>query len=101
VGASAAATLDGIGRVPRDAAAAARGSLAVAQAKAFATEVAAEAASGLFGLAGASAADERHDLSRHWRNARTHGSHDPVAWKYHHVGNYLLNDTLPPNHGQI
>jgi SfnB family sulfur acquisition oxidoreductase len=99
--ASAAATLDGIGRVPRDAAAAARGSLAVAQAKAFATEVAAEAASGLFGLAGASAADERHDLSRHWRNARTHGSHDPVAWKYHHVGNYLLNDTLPPNHGQI
>jgi hypothetical protein len=26
---------------------------------------------------------------------------DPVAWKYHHVGNYLLNGTLPPNHGQI
>jgi SfnB family sulfur acquisition oxidoreductase len=99
--ASAAATLDEIGRVPRDAAAAARGSLAVAQAKAFATEVAAEVASGLFGLAGASAADERHDLSRHWRNARTHGSHDPVAWKYHHVGNYLLNDALPPNHGQL
>jgi hypothetical protein len=24
-----------------------------------------------------------------------------VAWKYHHVGNYLLNDVLPPNHGQI
>ena len=99
--ASAAATLDGIGRVPRDAATAARGSLAVAQAKAFATEVAAEVASGLFGLTGASAADERHDLSRHWRNARTHGSHDPVAWKYHHVGNYLLNDVLPPNHGQL
>ena len=99
--ASAAATLDGIGRVPRDAAAAARGSLAVAQAKAFATEVAAEVASGLFGLTGASAADERHDLSRHGRNARTHGSHDPVAWKYHHVGNYLLNDVLPPNHGQL
>jgi alkylation response protein AidB-like acyl-CoA dehydrogenase len=74
---------------------------AVAQAKAFATEVAAEVASGLFGLTGASAADERHDLSRHWRNARTHGSHDPAAWKYHHVGNYLLNDTLPPNHGQL
>ncbi len=44
---------------------------------------------------------ERHDLSRHWRNARTHGSHDPVAWKHHHVGNYLLNGALPPNHGQI
>jgi hypothetical protein len=47
------------------------------------------------------AADERYDLSRHWRNARTHASHDPVAWKYHHIGNYLLNDVLPPNHGQI
>ncbi len=47
------------------------------------------------------AADERYDLSRHWRNARTHASHDPVAWKYRHIGNYLLNDVLPPNHGQI
>ena len=99
--ASAAATLDGIGRAPRDAAEAARGSLAVAQAKAFGSEVAAEVASDLFSLSGASAADERHDLSRHWRNARTHGSHDPVAWKYHHVGNYLLNGALPPNHGQV
>lgn len=26
---------------------------------------------------------------------------DPAAWKYHHVGSYLLNDTLPPNHGQL
>lgn len=43
----------------------------------------------------------RHDLSRHWRNARTHASHDPVDWKYHHVGNYLLNHVLPPNHGQL
>ena len=36
-------------------------------------------------------------LSRHWRNARN----DAVTWKYHHVGNYLLNDALPPDHGQI
>ena len=35
------------------------------------------------------------------RNARTHASHDPVAWKYHHAGNHLPNDVLPPNHGQI
>ena len=27
--------------------------------------------------------------------------HDPVAWKYHHVGNFMLNDVLPPNHGQL
>jgi SfnB family sulfur acquisition oxidoreductase len=99
--ASAAATLEEVTRFPRDAGEAARGSIAVAQAKAFASDVAVEVASDLFALAGASAADERHDLSRHWRNARTHASHDPVDWKYHHVGNFLLNDVLPPNHGQL
>jgi SfnB family sulfur acquisition oxidoreductase len=97
----AASVLDDVGRVPLDAASAARGSIAVAEAKAFASEVAVEVASDLFALSGASAADERHDLSRHWRNARTHASHDPVAWKYHHVGNYLLSGVLPPNHGQL
>jgi SfnB family sulfur acquisition oxidoreductase len=97
----AAAELDAVGRVPDDAAAAARGSVAIAQAKAFASEVAVQVGSDLFSLSGASAADERYDLSRHWRNARTHASHDPVSWKYHHIGNYLLNDVLPPNHGQI
>ena len=75
--------------------------VAAAQAKAFASEVAVEVASDLFALSGASAADERHDLSRHWRNARTHASHDPADWKYHHVGNFLLNHVPPPNHGQV
>jgi SfnB family sulfur acquisition oxidoreductase len=99
--AAAAATLEDVGRQPRDAAAAARGSIAVAQAKAFGSETATAVASDLFALTGASAADERYDLSRHWRNARTHASHDPVDWKYHHIGNYLLGDVPPPNHGQL
>jgi SfnB family sulfur acquisition oxidoreductase len=99
--ASAAAVLDEVTRTPRDAAEAARGSVAIAAAKAFGSEVAAEVASDMFSLSGASATDEKYDLSRHWRNARTHASHDPVAWKYHHIGNYLLNDVPPPNHGQI
>jgi SfnB family sulfur acquisition oxidoreductase len=99
--ADAAATQQEIGRRPADACAAARGSVAIAQAKAFACEVAVEVASDVFALSGASAVDERHDLSRHWRNARTHASHDPADWKYHHVGNFLLNDALPPNHGQL
>jgi SfnB family sulfur acquisition oxidoreductase len=98
---SAAETLDEVGRVPADEDAAARGSIAVAEAKAFASEVAVDVASDLFSLTGASAADERYDLSRHWRNARTHASHDPVDWKYHHIGNYLLSGVLPPNHGQL
>ncbi len=45
--------------------------------------------------------DSRTDLSRHWRNARTHASHDPADWKYHHVGNFLLGNVPPPNHGQV
>jgi SfnB family sulfur acquisition oxidoreductase len=99
--ADAAREQDEIGRVPRDAEAAARGSAAVAQAKAFGCEVAVEVATELFAMSGASAADEKHDLSRHWRNARTHSSHDPVDWKYHHAGNWLLAGVHPPNHGQL
>jgi SfnB family sulfur acquisition oxidoreductase len=99
--AAAATELDGIGLAPADASAAARGSLAVAAAKAFASEVAVEAGSELFGLAGTSATDERWDLHRHWRNARTHSVHDPADWKYHHLGAYEIGDILPPNHGQL
>lgn len=93
--------LDEIGRAPADEQAAARGSVAVAQAKAFASETAVEVASDLFSLTGASAADEKYDLSRHWRNARTHASHDPADWKLHHAGNFLLSGVLPPNHPQL
>jgi alkylation response protein AidB-like acyl-CoA dehydrogenase len=99
--AEAATILAEVGREPQDAEAAARGSVAVAEAKAFASEAAVEIASDLFSLSGASAADSRHDLDRHWRNARTHASHDPVDWKFHHIGNFLLNGALPPNHGQL
>ncbi len=99
--ADAAAVQQEIGRVPADEDAAARGSIAVAQAKAVACETAVHVGSELFSMAGASAADEKHDLSRHWRNARTHSSHDPVDWKYHHTGNWLLSAVRPPNHGQL
>jgi len=97
----AATTLEQVGLVPADADGGARGSIAVARAKAFASEVAVSVASDLFSLTGASAADRRYDLDRHWRNARTHASHDPVDWKYHHIGAYMLSGTLPPNHGQL
>jgi len=97
----AAATLDRIGLVPADADAAARGSLAVAAAKAFGSEIAVEAASELFALCGTSSTAAKYDLDRHWRNARTHSVHDPVDWKYHHIAGYELSDVRPPNHGQI
>jgi SfnB family sulfur acquisition oxidoreductase len=97
----AAAVLDDVGLVPADAAAAARGSLAVARAKAFGSEVAVQVASDLFQLCGTSATDARLDLDRHWRNARTHSVHDPLEWKYHHIAAWELDDVQPPNHGQL
>jgi SfnB family sulfur acquisition oxidoreductase len=98
---SAARELDAIGLNPCTPEAAARGSLAVAQAKAFGSEVAVTVSSELFGLSGASAADAKYDLDRHWRNARTHSIHDPADWKYHHVAQYEVNGVLPPNHAQL
>ncbi|HEX4012163.1 MAG TPA: SfnB family sulfur acquisition oxidoreductase [Solirubrobacteraceae bacterium] len=97
----AAGELDEVGLAPRSPEAAARASLAVAQAKAFGSEVAVGVAGELFALSGASAADARYGLDRHWRNARTHSIHDPADWKYHHVAAYEVNGTLPPNHGQL
>jgi alkylation response protein AidB-like acyl-CoA dehydrogenase len=93
--------LDDVGLRPADEQAAARGSLAVAQAKAFGSEVAVQVSSELFALSGASAADAKYALDRHWRNARTHSIHDPVDWKYHHVAAFEVDGVLPPNHAQL
>jgi len=98
--AQAGAALDGASAdLNADSAAAA--SLAVASAKAFGGDVAVEIANTLFALAGTRAADDRHNLHRHWRNARTHTLHDPNRWKYQHVGNFILNGVRPPNHGLL
>ncbi|MFI7601962.1 acyl-CoA dehydrogenase family protein [Actinoplanes sp. NPDC049681] len=99
--ADAARTVDEVGLVPAGAAEAARGSLAVAAAKAFGSEVALEVASDLFQMCGTSATAAAYDLDRHWRNARTHSVHDPLDWKYHHLAAYELADVQPPNHGQL
>lgn len=97
----AADVLDGLGLVPAGPDTAAHGSIAVAQAKAFASDVAVDAANELFALTGASGTDLKHGLDRHWRNARTHSVHDPVDWKYHHIGAWELAAVRPPNHAQI
>ncbi len=75
--------------------------LAVAAAKVLTTEIAIEATNTLFELAGTSAVKSDLNLDRHWRNARTHTLHDPVRWKYHVVGNYHLNGTIPPKNGAL
>ena len=63
----------------------ARASVAVAKAKVLTTEIALEASTRLFELGGT-------------RSSRVHTLHDPVRWKYHVVGNWLLNGVNPPRH---
>lgn len=72
--------------------------VATAEAKVLTTEIAILAGNKLFELAGTRATLQDFNLDRHWRNARTHTLHDPVRWKYYHVGNYYLNGTPPPRH---
>ena len=76
-------------------------SLAVAASRASSTAVSVEVASRLFEVAGTRSALDSLNLNRHWRNARTHTLHDPAAWKVQHLGRWVVDRTLPPNHGQL
>lgn len=73
-------------------------SIAVAEAKALATEASLLATNKLFELAGTKSTLQEFNYDRHWRNARAHTLHDPVRWKYYAVGNYFLNGENPPRH---
>ncbi|MDQ0394192.1 SfnB family sulfur acquisition oxidoreductase [Labrys monachus] len=72
--------------------------IAVAQAKVLTTEIAILATNRLHELGGTRSTLGQYNLDRHWRNARTHTLHDPVRWKYFHVGNHALNGVDPPRH---
>ncbi|MBK5410415.1 SfnB family sulfur acquisition oxidoreductase [Pseudomonas sp. TH34] len=73
-------------------------SLVVAQAKVLSAETALLASSKLFELAGTRSVSGKHNLDRFWRNARTHTLHDPARWKYHLIGNFVLNGVKPARH---
>ena len=79
----------------------AEASIAVAEVKALATDVSLSVASKLFELTGSRSTLEEFGLDRHWRNARTHTLHDPVRWKYHRIGDFVLNGVKPPRHGAL
>ncbi|QYX51596.1 SfnB family sulfur acquisition oxidoreductase [Pseudomonas sp. S07E 245] len=97
----AARVLDEVNAGAIDADAAARASIAVAEAKVLTTEIALQASEKLFELAGSRATLAEFNLDRHWRNARVHTLHDPVRWKYHAVGAWHLNGTRPARHSWI
>ena len=93
--------LDQVSAAPITAQSAAHASIAVAEAKVLTTEVALQVTEKLFELAGSRATLAEFNLDRHWRNARVHTLHDPVRWKYHAIGAYRLNGTLPARHSWI
>lgn len=49
----------------------------------------------LFDVTGASATSRGKGLDRHWRNARTVATHNPVVFKARSVGDYHINGTIP------
>jgi alkylation response protein AidB-like acyl-CoA dehydrogenase len=98
--AEAARQIDGARtELTEDSAAAA--SVAVAVAKVAAVRAALEASSVLFELGGTRSASVTDNLSRYWRDARTHTLHDATRWKLQHIGRYTLSGTRPPRHGQV
>ena len=93
--ADAARGLDAAAREPHDAALITRARLGVAEARACGAEAALEVSADALDCLGASAADERFGLDRHWRNARTHTLHDPTRWKHVHLGRHLVGGVVP------
>lgn len=93
--------LDEVSASPIDEHSAAHASITVARAKALTTEIALQASEKLLELSGSRATLAEFNLDRHWRNARVHTLHDPVRWKYHAIGAWHLNGTLPARHSWI
>ncbi|MER7169698.1 SfnB family sulfur acquisition oxidoreductase [Micromonospora sp. NPDC000207] len=97
----AAASIDEAERSELTEATTAAASIATAVAKVAAARSSVEVSSALFELGGTRSASGASNLSRYWRDARTHTLHDPTRWKVQHVGRWLLSGTPPPRHGQL
>lgn len=88
-------------RTDLDADTATAASIDVATAKVAATRAALDAANAVFELGGTRSASGAANLSRYWRDARTHTLHDATRWKLQHIGRWTLDGTSPPRHGVI
>jgi alkylation response protein AidB-like acyl-CoA dehydrogenase len=74
-------------------------SITIAKAQLVAERLTLAAAERLFETGGASATARKLNLDRHWRNARTLASHNPLAYKAYSAGNYAVNGVWPPANG--
>lgn len=97
---SAARAVDAA-RVDTTAESTAAASIEVAAAKVVATRAAVEISNVLFELGGTRSASGAANLSRYWRDARTHTLHDASRWKIQHIGRWTLSGIHPPRHGVV
>ncbi|MFD2252084.1 alkylation response protein AidB-like acyl-CoA dehydrogenase [Pseudochelatococcus lubricantis] len=74
-------------------------SIAAAKAKIVIDEFVLRSANAAFEVGGATAATLRKNIDRHWRNARTLASHNPVVYKAQALGAYELRGTKLPSLG--
>ncbi|WP_223553622.1 acyl-CoA dehydrogenase family protein [Pseudomonas sp. BF-R-01] len=72
-----------------------------AKAQVVVSELIQRATTELFNALGASDVRQGKSLDRHWRNARTVSSHNPVIYKARIVGDWEINGTEPPFVWQI
>ena len=72
-----------------------------AKAQVVVSQLIQRATSELFNALGASDVRQGKALDRHWRNARTVSSHNPLIYKARIVGDWLINGTEPPFVWQI
>lgn len=72
-----------------------------AKAQVIVSQLILSAATDLFNALGASGVSVSKALDRHWRNARTAASHNPLVYKARIVGDWHINGTEPPYVWQI
>ncbi len=74
-----------------------RASLEAAKAKVVVDEIAFRATTRIFDVGGASATRTGKNLDRHWRNARTLSTHNPLLYKAQAIGDLEINGTPLPS----
>ncbi|MGW4369521.1 acyl-CoA dehydrogenase family protein [Nocardia takedensis] len=72
-----------------------RAYLDTSAAQVAAIEAVLDAATAAFDAGGSSTVRASTHLDRHWRNARTLASHNPVVYKPRVIGNFLVNGVAP------
>lgn len=69
--------------------------IAVEQAQITVPDLVLQATQELFQTVGASATLRTKALDRHWRNAQTIATHNPIVFRARSIGDYEINGTLP------